>query len=98
VNVNHLNTSRVVSAQLRGIVIHPNPGNAEMQVTLASAADQGWQVSIADLTGRILSEQQINPGNNSVKINTGDLSQGCYMVLVSHNGHYVATEKWIKNR
>jgi len=97
VNVNHLNTSRVVSAHLRGISIHPNPGNAEMQVTLAAAADKGWKVSLTDLTGRTISEQEIIPGNTSVKINTNGLSQGCYMVLVSHNGSYIAAEKWIKN-
>ncbi len=97
VNVNHLNTSRVVSAHLRGISIQPNPGNAEVQVSIATAADQGWKVNITDLTGRTVKEQVIAEGSTSVKINTAGLSQGCYMVLISHNGQLLATEKWIKN-
>ena len=97
VNVNHLNTSRVVSAQLRGISIHPNPGNAEVQVSMAAAADKGLKVNITDLAGRTVAEQVIAEGSVSATINTAGLSQGCYMVLISHNGHYIAAEKWVKN-
>lgn len=97
VNVNHLYTSRVISAQLRGISVHPNPGNAEVNVSLAVAADKGWKVSIIDLTGRMVAEQDIAGGSVSATIKTTDLVQGCYMLMISHNGQYVAAEKWMKN-
>jgi hypothetical protein len=98
VNVNHLNTSHVVSAQLRGISIHPNPGHAEVTVSLASPADQGWLVTLTDLTGRVLVKQEIKAGSKSLNIHTEGLPQGCYMVLVSYHGQFVATDKWIKNQ
>lgn len=97
INVNHLNTSRVVSASHRGISIHPNPGNSQVQVKMTTAASAGWHIRLTDLTGRTVAEKEIETGSLSATIPTGELSQGCYLLLISQNGHCLVAEKWIKN-
>jgi hypothetical protein len=97
VSLNHTNGRKVLSAQLMGISIHPNPGHAEVTVSLASPADHGWLVTLTDLTGRVLVKKEMKAGSKSLNIHTEGLPQGCYMVLVSHHGQFVAADKWIKN-
>ena len=80
-----------------GISVYPNPGSAEVMVSMSTAADKGWHVYLTDLTGRTIAEQEIMAGDTDAKISTAALTPGCYMVLVSHNGQIVAAEKWLKN-
>jgi hypothetical protein len=96
-SLNHTNGRKVLSAQLMGIRIHPNPGHAEVTVSLAGPADQGWLVTLTDLTGRVMIKQEMKAGDKSLNIHTAGLPQGCYMVLVSHHGQFVAADKWMKN-
>ena len=97
VSLNHTNSRKVISANLMGISVYPNPGSAEVMVSMSTAADKGWHVYLTDLTGRTIAEQEIMAGDTDAKISTAALTPGCYMVLVSHNGQIVAAEKWLKN-
>ena len=97
VSLNHTNSRKVISANLMGISVHPNPGTSEVMVSMSTAADKGWRVCITDLTGRTITEQEITAGGTSTKVSTLAFTPGCYMVLISHNGQFVAAEKWLKN-
>jgi hypothetical protein len=76
-------------AKLESIGIYPNPSNGA-NTTLSLQLDKNAHVgvSIADMNGRIVAEQMnntFNAGNNVIELNTQNLANGVYTVIVRVN-------------
>lgn len=76
-------------AKLESIGIYPNPSNGA-NTTLSLQLDKNAHVgvSIADMNGRIVAEQMnntFNAGNNVLELNTQNLANGVYTVIIRVN-------------
>ncbi|MDX1410509.1 MAG: T9SS type A sorting domain-containing protein, partial [Saprospiraceae bacterium] len=83
-------SARPVKALVNKLLFAPNPASSETYVFV----DQGGQMAIYDLSGRIMSQQLLNPGPNPV-----DLSQlpgGVYVAMMTSLGKTVATGNIIR--
>ena len=72
-------------AQEMALTAYPNPfGSADMlHLTLQTASAGAGQVTVTDMTGRIISRQKVDltSGNNDVTVNSlSDLKSGLYLV------------------
>ncbi len=73
------------------IGIHPNPANTAFEITTNAVAD--YQISITDITGRVVLTVDINQGNKA-NLDVSQLQNGIYFVQVNGNGH-TTTQKII---
>lgn len=81
-------------AQAVKTTLYPNPaGNSATIVT--GAATTNATVRIVDMAGRLVLEQTITPGANSVVINTAQLSNGTYFYQVIDNGIHLGAQKMV---
>jgi len=72
------------SARIANLRVFPNP--ATNNITLSFEEVEGnARVSIVNLTGSMVLEQQINVANEDIKINLPDLHPGVYFVYVTSN-------------
>ncbi len=80
-----------------GLSIYPNPVNKTLNVICNKEQAEKVIVQITDITGRSLSQQQINlaSGNNSFQLNTTKLAKGTYFVVV--NGATKEVKQFIKD-
>lgn len=71
--------------QVTGVSIYPNPAYGDITVALESDNRIKGNIAVADLSGRILSNQAIDirPGSNQIKVNLSDLAAGMYLVYVN---------------
>ncbi len=76
------------------VSIFPNPTNEgeETSLYLHSPSDQPWQVSVLDLSGKMVWEQSQIEGSR-ISLPTGSLSSGYYLVKVTQAGQQVI-QKW----
>ncbi|NVO03357.1 MAG: Omp28-related outer membrane protein [Bacteroidetes bacterium] len=56
----------------------PNPGNDYTTIPL-SDINRTMKLQILDLSGKLISEQQINAGTQNVKVNTTNMQSGMYL-------------------
>lgn len=73
------------------VVLYPNPATDNLSIIINSKASNNGQVNILDITGKVLSSQDINleNGKNVINQNTNDLSSGIYFVQVKCNESFV---------
>lgn len=64
--------------------VFPNPMTKDAQVIFSNTNHETWYLSMKDLTGRILSEQQIT-SSNSFLIERKDLNSGVYFYVIKNN-------------
>lgn len=74
----------------KGFAISPNPASSEFFVKLANNNFPA-QVSVIDVSGKILLEQRIDSETNA--INTGSFQSGIYVVNVKDNSGAVSSSK-----
>jgi hypothetical protein len=75
---------------LPNMAVYPVPNNGEMNIALSG---NGYSsLFISDAQGRKVFSKELNPGNSDavLKINTGNLPAGIYMVEALKNGQLVA--------
>lgn len=82
---------RSVNLEKRTVNVFPNP--ASDQITIKSEFKDGFQLSIADIQGKILIEKTIagNSGNQC-SLNLNSLSEGIYFIRIQNDAS-VTTEK-----
>jgi hypothetical protein len=80
------------------VTIQPNPFNAEFAVNMNIPRTAQVTVNVYDQAGRMVAQQNAGKlaGSNSLKVNTGNLSEGTYTVVVKGDGQTLHTEKMIK--
>lgn len=90
-----LSPSSVSHRDFKGsFAVSPNPaeeGKGQASFYLPSGHD--YQLTIADLTGRILSRQEVQEGEVSLALQAP--GAGMYLVQLWQNDRPVATEKWV---
>lgn len=76
--------------------VFPNPANEELNVVISSAEAGKTSIVVRDLTGKIISNQQLGTvASIQTKINTEDLASGVYFVEVM-NGSNKTVKKFTK--
>lgn len=84
----------VAGIEERGIPafsLYPNPSQDEVTLQLSVKLSSGMDVKLTDATGRIMQSATIHPMDSELKINTSDLANGLYQVVVS-NGSVVVSK------
>jgi hypothetical protein len=73
------------------VVLYPNPAADNLSIIINAKASNNGQVNVLDITGKILSSQDVNleNGKNVINQNTNDLSSGIYFVQVKCNESFV---------
>ncbi len=72
---------------INNISLYPNPANENVQLVINANVNTDAMVNITDLTGRnVIPAQFINlvNGNNTMQLNTADLTAGLYLVTISN--------------
>ena len=66
----------------------PNPNDGSFAIQLESATNEQMVLSIYDITGRLMQEQQVPMNTKDIKVDSR-LNNGIYLVkLISHEGVY----------
>ncbi len=73
------------------VVLYPNPAADNLSIAINAKESNKGQVNILDITGKILSSQNINleTGKNVINQNTSELPSGIYFVQVKCNESFV---------
>ncbi|HKR03528.1 MAG TPA: FG-GAP-like repeat-containing protein [Bacteroidia bacterium] len=72
-----------ISGNSSGLNIYPNPANDFLYIKLPKSFSGSLQLSIADLTGRIVLERSFaGSSSDNLKVNLEDLAKGAYLVKV----------------
>ncbi len=85
----------VEANSLDAFSIYPNPNNGQFTLGLASGTQEKVQVSVFDLSGRLVYEKEFEPSNSFEKqINLGNVQSGVYLMNIS-SGNSNTTKKLI---
>lgn len=84
---------------LNGITVFPNPANDNMSIALNMTSASDIQITIFDLSGKVLVNENRNlvSGQNTISYETSEWSNGIYFVRVTA-GNSVNTIKEVINR
>lgn len=77
---------------LHKIEIFPNPGNGIINI---NSENKFSDISISDMTGRIILNQKINNENN-IQLNLPEINSGIYFINIRFENGTTFSEKWIK--
>jgi|GEM_PF-2006571 len=77
-----------------GIYVFPNPAHDKINISLGEIAGADGEISIADISGKLILKQIISPADKNISFETLQLSQGLYTVMIkSKTG--ISTSKFI---
>jgi len=78
--------------------VNPNPFNNRLQVGIELISPVKVTIKLLDLTGRVVVEKELGMlnGNQNIQLQTEQLSEGIYTILISGNGYNLFTEKLIR--
>jgi len=73
---------------MQNVSLFPNPSQGEFVMSLESAAACECQISVSDLSGRLLytAEHSVNQGKQKFNIQLSHLSKGVYFLVISNKG------------
>jgi hypothetical protein len=81
-----------------GITVFPNPSKNNLTVDLSKIKTEtspSDSIVITDISGKIISAEKINAGNDQLKINTAGYSNGTYFITVKTDKKIIAKNKFI---
>jgi hypothetical protein len=83
-----------------GFIVYPNPANDHFVVSYNSDVDAVAMVSIYNAMGGLLSHApfSVSPGLNQVEINTNDLVNGYYFVVLQDGNSKYSTKLFISKQ
>ena len=86
--IQYLGTENIPS-QIAGINIYPNPNKGAFIIKYNSVNTETIAISIADIAGRIVTEQQakVNTGINEIPCNMLGYTNGWYVVTLKSPSH-----------
>jgi len=64
-------------------LLYPNPATTELHIELKNNKTSSYQISISDITGKIMYEAK-----NSTLIHTSDFAKGMYVLTIEQDGNY----------
>jgi hypothetical protein len=73
------------------VVLYPNPAADNLSISINAKESNKGQINILDITGKVLSSQNMNleNGNTIIYQNTSDLPSGIYFVQVKCNESFI---------
>ncbi|MDO8366252.1 MAG: YCF48-related protein [Saprospiraceae bacterium] len=77
-------------------ILFPNPNAGTFSVELPEPAKNGTKFQVTDLAGRLLQEQNTEPGRTQQTIRAGELPSGLYFLQVISEGRVIAIDKFMK--
>lgn len=82
---------------VEGVALSPVPVTDHLQVSIETLSNTSLTMSIFDLSGKIISTDryELSQGENNVTVETGSLSPGFYMLMIS-NGKAAHAYKFVK--
>lgn len=81
------------------VSIYPNPTKSNITVVLNSITKEKYALHVIDITGKIVSQQNIEAqkGRNNIQVNTAALKAGNYMIkIMGTNNEETTNAKFIK--
>lgn len=82
--------------QSNSMSIVPNPNTGQFRIVLEAAVEDGSDIIMKDITGKIISRQNIKRGDRSIMVNHNGLESGVYIVML-REGAQVSTQKVVIN-
>jgi len=67
------------------LTVYPNPNSGQFVLQLESYTSDNYRVKVADITGRIVYDEQVScvPGENKMNIVLPEVNQGIYNLIIS---------------
>lgn len=84
----------IEDAQNIKTVCFPNPANSTATIVINTPIANA-ELRLMDVTGKLVSTQQIGAGLNTVTLNTAKLSNGTYYYQILDNGVNLGTQKFV---
>lgn len=80
------------------VSLHPNPSNGDVFIGINSLVDDVYSVTIADITGRLISETEMVcfSGENEMQLNVDGLKKGIYVVGVRKNNTIITKKLFVE--
>jgi hypothetical protein len=78
--------------------VYPNPATTQLTVYLASGENTHVFVELRDLSGRVVSSQQINIINGMGAIDLQPFAQGCYTINILHEDISILNQLVVINK
>jgi hypothetical protein len=98
VNISNINTVGILERVNAGPLmrIQPNPGTAQVSISLAGAVGESGTISICSQTGKLLRKEtfDLKEGQETFILDTHSLPTGMYFIIL-HTGAYTSTGKLI---
>lgn len=76
--------------------VHPNPVNSRLTLVLSNKTDEVYNLTVTDLTGRLVNESKANFYNGIYNLNTTELKPGLYFVRISDHTGNTEVRKFLK--
>ncbi len=85
--------SKIVSVRMANnfpyALVYPNPAKGQLVVKLQHALTTTSQLIIADLSGRIVMQQQVTGGQRNIDLTVNDLPAGRYFIKLSNSSELI---------
>ena len=78
------------------LLITPNPVSHMTKLSFAKASEGKAQISIIDLTGKVIQQSFLQEGDRSYELNTSGLAPAMYIINLRYSNGEVVTSKMIK--
>ena len=85
--------SKIVSVRIANnfsnAQVYPNPAKEKLVVKLQQASTRNSQLVIADLSGRIVMQQQVTGGQRNIDLTVNHLPAGRYFIKIVNSGELI---------
>lgn len=73
---------------MSNITLYPNPFTENLNISFNSINNEKIEIRLYDITGKLIlnKDYSISTGNNSINVNTTDLSGGVYVINIQNSG------------
>jgi hypothetical protein len=88
-------SSNVSSQSMKQLLLHPNPSQDHFYLRSDAFTEKPVQIQIFSTDGKLLSQQNLLPNGNSLRVETSTLPPGMYVVGVIVDGQ-MAAERFVK--
>lgn len=88
-HISSVSIDEVSIESVSNLLLYPNPAKDHVNIAFNSLSDQKIQLSIYNLNGKAIysSESQVIQGENVINVNTNNLAEGQYVLMVSSSNN-----------
>jgi len=76
---------------VNSVKVYPNPSNGEFALDIVSFVDEDYQLSVIDITGKLVYSSKIEctVGSNNMVVNISQLKSGVYSLMIGNKSQVV---------